>query len=399
LKVSIVGAGNAGIFTALYYSWYGRKKDLEVELIYNPDIPPEEVGQATLLGAPELLYQGTGGASALGTGFNYYDNHIHATPKTGILYEGFGKVNDKFIHAFPANTLAMHFCPCEVQRFALESGRFNVVEGNVPDPKEVDADYVFDCRGTPKDFTGYTTLKSPVNSVILGKPRWNTKADLWSRHVATPDGWAFVIPMDESSPSHNGAVGYLYNNKITKTEDAKKNFQQFFDVEVTGQKTFKSYMHMNPVDDRVILQGNRLFFLEPMESTATETYLEWARSTFGVIIEGKRTKDDAIKGMKKYIRQIQNFILWHYQFGSKYDTPFWEHAKNMLFHDPLFDKFLGKASTLKLEECEEVSFNNYNSGVTWKGDGYYSASLVYSVWPLMSFKNWHEGMNIYRTVT
>jgi len=399
LKVSIVGAGNAGIFTALYYSWYGRKKDLEVELIYNPDIPPEEVGQATLLGAPELLYQGTGGASALGTGFNYYDNHIHATPKTGILYEGFGKVNDKFIHAFPANTLAMHFCPCEVQRFALESGRFNVVEGNVPDPKEVDADYVFDCRGTPKDFTGYTTLKSPVNSVILGKPRWNTKADLWSRHVATPDGWAFVIPMDESSPSHNGAVGYLYNNKITKTEDAKKNFQQFFDVEVTGQKTFKSYMHMNPVDDRVILQGNRLFFLEPMESTATETYLEWARSTFGVIIEGKRTKDDAIKGMKKYIRQIQNFILWHYQFGSKYDTPFWEHAKNMLFHDHLFDKFLGKASTLKLEECEEVSFNNYNSGVTWKGDGYYSASLVYSVWPLMSFKNWHEGMNIYRTVT
>ena len=399
MKVSIVGAGNAGIFTALYYSWYGRKKDLEVELIYNPDIPPEEVGQATLLGAPELLYQGTGGASALGTGFNYYDNHIHATPKTGILYEGFGKVNDKFIHAFPANTLAMHFCPCEVQRFALESGRFNVVEGNVPDPKEVDADYVFDCRGTPKDFTGYTTLKSPVNSVILGKPRWNTKADLWSRHVATPDGWAFVIPMDESSPSHNGAVGYLYNNKITKTEDAKKNFQQFFDVEVTGQKTFKSYMHMNPVDDRVILQGNRLFFLEPMESTATETYLEWARSTFGVIVEGKRTKDDAIKGMKKYIRQIQNFILWHYQFGSKYDTPFWEHAKNMLFHDPLFDKFLGKASTLKLEECEEVSFNNYNSGVTWKGDGYYSASLVYSVWPLMSFKNWHEGMNIYRTVT
>ena len=78
MKVSIVGAGNAGIFTALYYSWYGKKKDLEVELIYNPDIPPEEVGQATLLGAPELLYKGTG--------FNYYDNHKHATPKTGILY-------------------------------------------------------------------------------------------------------------------------------------------------------------------------------------------------------------------------------------------------------------------------------------------------------------------------
>ena len=215
MKISIVGAGNAGCFTALYYSWYGRKKDLEVELIHDPNIAPQEVGQATLLGAPELL----------GTGFNYYDNHIHATPKTGILYEGFGKVNEKFIHAFPANTLAMHFCPCEVQKFALESGRFNVVEGNV-DPKDVDADYVFDCRGTPKDFTGYTKLQSPINAAILGKPKWDSK-ELWSRHVATPDGWAFVIPMDESSPSHNGAVGYLYNNKITKTEDAKKILGKF----------------------------------------------------------------------------------------------------------------------------------------------------------------------------
>ena len=355
MKVSIVGAGNAGIFTALYYSWYGRKKDLEVELIHDPNIPPEEVGQATLLGAPELL----------GAGFNYYDNHIHATPKTGILYEGFGKVNEKFIHAFPANTLAMHYCPCEVQKFALESGRFNVVESNVASPYNVDADYVFDCRGTPKNFTGYTKLKSPINSALLGKPKWDSK-ELWSRHVATPDGWAFVIPMEESSPSHNGAVGYLYNNKITKTEDAKKNFEQIFDVEVKRQKTFKNYMHMNPIDDRVILQGNRLFFLEPMESTATETYLEWARRTFRVIIEGELTKEDAVKGMKKYIKQIQNFILWHYQFGSKYDTPFWEHAKNILFHDPLFDKYLDMATSLKLEQCEEVTYSDYNSGVTWK---------------------------------
>ena len=385
MKVSIVGAGNAGVFTALYYSWYGRKKDLEVELIHDPNIPPEEVGQATLLGAPELI----------STKFNYYDNYIHATPKTGILYEGFGKVNEKFIHAFPTNTLAMHFCPCELQKFALESGRFNVVEDNV-DPKDVDADYVFDCRGTPKDFTGYSPLKSPVKAAILGKPKCDSK-ELWSIHVATPDGWAFVIPMDESSPSHNGAVGYLYNNKITKTEDAKKNFEQIFDVEVKRERTFKSYLHMNPIDDRVILQGNRLFFLEPMESTATETYLDWARATFRAIILKEHTKDDAIKDMKKYIRQVQNFILWHYQFGSKYDTPFWDHAKNILFHDPLFDKFLNKATTLKLEELEEETFSaTYNSGVTWKKDHYRSATFGYAVWPLMSFKNWYEGMTLYR---
>ena len=51
-KVSVVGGGNAGCITALYLSWY--KKELEVELIYNPDVPCERVGQASVLDPPKL---------------------------------------------------------------------------------------------------------------------------------------------------------------------------------------------------------------------------------------------------------------------------------------------------------------------------------------------------------
>ena len=79
MKVSVVGGGNAGVFTALYFAWYGQD---EVELIYNPQIPPERVGQATLLDPPKMLW------NALG--FNWYNNNINATMKSGILYEGFG---------------------------------------------------------------------------------------------------------------------------------------------------------------------------------------------------------------------------------------------------------------------------------------------------------------------
>ena len=46
MKVTVVGAGNGGSFTALHWGWYSRDKDVEVELIYNPDTPPERVGQA-----------------------------------------------------------------------------------------------------------------------------------------------------------------------------------------------------------------------------------------------------------------------------------------------------------------------------------------------------------------
>ena len=111
MKVSVVGGGNAGVFTALYLAWHGKKSNLEIELIYNPEIPPERVGQAALLSPPRLLFEATG--------FNWYDNQIHATFKSGILYEGFGKVNDKVIHPFPACNMAMHYCPWEMQRYVL----------------------------------------------------------------------------------------------------------------------------------------------------------------------------------------------------------------------------------------------------------------------------------------
>ena len=47
-KITVVGGGNAGCFTALYCAWMDKQKDFEVELIYDPEIPPERVGQATI---------------------------------------------------------------------------------------------------------------------------------------------------------------------------------------------------------------------------------------------------------------------------------------------------------------------------------------------------------------
>jgi len=360
LKVSIVGAGNAGCFTALYYSWHA--KDLEVELIHNPNNPPVTVGQGTIPGALELLHNTTR--------FNWHNNKVHATPKTGFLYEGWGKINYEVMHPFPAENMAMHFCPHEMQREILNSGRFKVIEDDV-DPKEVDADFVIDARGGMPD--EYTKLISPVNSAILGKPKWNTLENLYTEAVATPNGWTFVIPMDPSSPSIDGAVGYLYNNQITNTLEAEKNFGEFFDVEVTRHLTFESYVATNPiVDDRIFLQGNRLFFLEPLESTATEAYLHWTKEIYNAIMNGTKPN------IKKYIRRIQNFILWHYQFGSRYDTPFWDYAKSLISTDETFNKFLDASIDMSWDKAV---------GIT---------DIGYAQWPPSSFKYWHEGMTLYK---
>ena len=63
------------------------------------------------------------------------------------------------------------------------------------------------------------------------------------------------------SPSHDYCVGYCYNTSITTKQEAEKNFTELFDVEVKKHVGFINYVVDNPiVDDRIIMNGNRLFF-------------------------------------------------------------------------------------------------------------------------------------------
>jgi tryptophan halogenase len=373
-KVSVVGGGNAGCITALYLSWY--KKELEVELIYNPDIPCERVGQASVLDPPKLLWAATG--------FNWYHNPIHATFKSGILYEGWGQVNEEVYHGFPAHSMAMHFCPWEMQKHVLNSGHFKVIESDVLDVNNIDSDYVFDCRGKPEDYSEYDDLINPTNAAILAKPKWNTTEAFWSRHVTTPDGWSFIIPTHSDSPSHDYCVGYCYNSDITSKEDAEKNMLDMFDVEVKKHLSYKNYLAKNPIiDERIFLNGNRLFFLEPLESSSVQAYVECARYFVDYIITKREKVEQAAHSAKQYIRQLQNFVLWHYQFGSKYDTPFWNYAKKLSFKDKIFDAMV--------EYCKQTT----NRDILPKSyGGATSEASQYGQWPANSFKIWQDGMTI-----
>ena len=370
-KITVVGGGNAGCFTALYCAWMDKQKDFEVELIYDPEIPPERVGQATILEASALLWAATG--------FNWYDNKIHATMKSGILYENWGKT-DKLFHPFPADSMAIHYCPWEMQASILTSGRFKTTYKNLPELDDVDSDYIFDCSGKPDSYDNYEELINPINACILAEPNWSTAKNPWSRHVATPDGWCFVIPTRRKSPSFKYCVGYCYNSNITSQEEAEENFLNMFDVSVTKHVQFKNYVAKEPViDNRIFLNGNRLFFLEPLESSSTQTYIEMARAVFDYYLQGRVSAVHVKEDITEYIKKLQNFVLWHYQFGSKYDTPFWEYAKTLTFKDETFDKFLGYS---KISDCIPITYG----GTT--------QNKLYGQWPAYSFKNWNEGMTL-----
>jgi len=390
MKIAIIGSGNAGVWTALHYGYWTRNdKDIEVELIYDPEIDAFPVGQGTTLPVVELL--------SLACGTDWYQNEIRATPKLGILYENFSGVNTSIYHSFPLANLAMQADPKYLQKYILNSGLFAVKEENVIDLDTVDADVIFDCRGNVnKDDIEYESLYCPVNSVLLATSTTNDHAQNWTRSVATPDGWTFVIPNTTETTSY----GYLYNKDITSLETANTNFGELFDKEFPNEmKTvnlpFESYMVKEPIridsnGRKIILNGNRLSFLEPMEATAIGFYLTVAEFTFDWVLDKSNSNlsqkaempmniyemQNVTSNIKKHIHEIHTFILWHYTRGSVYETPFWRTAQaetTAIFEQPNapFQQLIDLVKSLDYIDCR-------------------SSSIIFGQWPTSSIKAWYD---------
>ena len=371
MKIAIIGGGNAGVWTALHYAYYAHK-NIEIELIHDPDVETFPVGQGMTPGLSRLLY--------FACDINWYYNEIRATPKLGILYENWSKRTPNLFHEFPFHESAMQADPKYLQKYILNSGLFTVKEGNVTDLDTVDADVIFDCRGnTKKNDIEYESLYCPVNSVLLAIGPQN-EPQLWSKHVATSDGWTFVIPNTEKTLSY----GYLYNSNITSEKEAKANFRELFEHEdEIVNLPFKSYLAKEPlrIDSsgrKIILNGNRLSFFEPMEATAILSYLKVATVTFPwVMSEYDRVPREAVMLIKNFYYEIQKFILYHYIKGSVYDTPFWRDAQTKttaIFEQP-DEKFQSLINYVKSTDYIDLKQNDND----------------YGPWNLYSIKRWYEG--------
>jgi tryptophan halogenase len=365
MKITVLGAGSSGCFTALHYGcWTQGNPNIEVELIHDPNILPTPVGIGTLLGVTELLWKSFE--------IDWHNNPIGAVPKTGILYEGWGKKQEEIFTPFPFSHLALHFSPKKLQEYILDEGKarglFSVCEGNVKGYGDVDSDYIFDCRGTPTDWGEYEAVDNPLNTALISEVDGIEGNRLWTRAVATPDGWTFKIPQTSNTTS----VGYLYNDSISSEDEARENFCDIFGVkEILKKLEFKNYVAKQPIiDKRVILNGNRLFFIEPLEATSLEVHLDWCKFVWDWIIDRRVNAAAAAKRIRVRVEEIKNYILWHYQFGSKYDTPFWDYAKDFKISDGRFHKCISTIGTPQ----------------------FFNQDWDYGQWKPWNFKFWHDGV-------
>mgnify|MGYP003108870109 FL=1 len=316
-KLAIVGAGQAGCLTALHFYKWAHSID-DITIYHDPDTPMEETGQGTTLSVPELLTHTLG--------INLIDNNpIKATIKSGLLYEGWSN-GDPISSPFTGSGLGYHYIPKLLSEVVLNSGKFKVETKKIVDPEsEIDSDWIFDCRGRLHNNSETSNeLVNPLNSVLLSNvPEVDPKLN-YTRCVATPNGWTFVIPNFDST-----SYGYLYNKDITTKEDATVDFKERFGVDTVKNLEFRNYMEDSIWSgERTVLNGNRFCFLEPLEATSTDSYLSVARHAFDHIV-GSESKDNVNFGVQRLMRQNEKFILSHYWSNSIYDTPFWEYAKNL----------------------------------------------------------------------
>jgi len=368
-KIAIIGAGNAGCISALNLHYLKETEDYdeyEIEIYHDPTAPIERVGQGTQINVLETI-------------FDILDldwvqkNSIKATTKHGIRYKGWGKENHDFFHLFRNGSIAMHYVPKLLSQQVLESGLFNVVEKTITNPEnEIDATYIMDCRGGPDELDdSYDILTNPINSVILARKEGANPNLLWTEHIATPNGWVFVIPNHDSV-----SYGYLYNNTITTKEDAERDFVERFDVEPNDYLSFNNYVAKDIWrGEKTILNGNSYSFIEPLEAVASTVHQNISECLYGVLINDA-SREEMNESIYKELIQIQDFILWHYKNGSIYDTPFWNHAQSLQYTN-------NNGLIEHIQKCVELPniINSDNLSDDFEYD-----------WVPHSFKNWYNNV-------
>jgi len=336
LNIAVIGTGTAGI-TTLSHLLAWLPQSCTITSVYDPDIPILGIGESTTTTIPEVLYYGAG-FSLL-----HDSNELDCTVKNGVRYVNW---RDKdFFTTIPPPHYAMHFNNFKIKEVCFEKftnkwgEKFKIIQGKIDKilnesdkaviclpEQRLEFDYIIDCRGYPEEYSDYELLDTiPVNHCVVHtiqeKGDWN-----YTYHTATPDGWMFGIPLQTRQ-----GWGYLYNDNITSREQALDNQAKILGIDKASLNTrefsFKNYRAKKFVDNRLIKNGNRALFYEPLEALSGWFYDRVVRAFFDVAFTKQLSEAAANEMLASVAEDYELFICYMYHGGSKYDTEFWQQTK------------------------------------------------------------------------
>jgi len=341
-KLAVIGTGTAGILSLSHALAFLNGHEWEVYSLYDPNTPILGIGESTTAAIPFLLGKGANFSMMEDAPF------LETTVKYGVRYVDW-RPNDVWSR-FPVPHYGIHFNNHFLHDFAEQrfkevwKDKFKVIYCKVTDVIDMKDhaivksehpdykfDWVIDCRGWPTDYTDYEMSEAiPVNSAavhVIDEPGdWE-----YTYHKAMPNGWMFGIPLT----SRQG-WGYLYNSDVTSldqiVDDMSKHFKKNKRELNLRTFDFKNYIAKNCITGRVIKNGNRAMFLEPLEALSGFYYSEVMRNMFDVMFfteftgQGK-SEEQANKDLYTLGKTLEMFNSYVYHGGSIYDTPFWRMAK------------------------------------------------------------------------
>jgi len=346
MRIAVLGGGTAGFIAAAHLSRH--LPQAELLHVFDSRIPTIGVGEGTTPRFPGWFEEVTG------LGFPHLAERCGATLKKGSRYEGWGSNGTTFVHRFqPVRLIAYHFDAAAVVQVLGEHVRATQIDARVDqlhsladgvrvrldDGTRHLCDYVFDARGLPRDGAGsaedFIHLDwIPTGRAMIRRLRPQGSSGV-SRIVARPHGWVFQIPLRDWT-----SCGYVFNPRVSSDTEVAADLTAFLHEEgivaweQRGAPSFPNFIRRRMFDGRVFWVGNAASFIEPLEATTIGHAIVQVRSATRWMVEegqGRCADPDQVEtfngAMLSYVCCDSLFVAWHYACGSRWDTPFWQYAR------------------------------------------------------------------------
>jgi tryptophan halogenase len=355
MRIAVLGGGTAGFIAAAHVTHH--LPHAELVHVFDSRIPTIGVGEGTTPRFPHWFEEVTG------LSFPHLAERCGATLKCGSRYEGWGEHGTDFVHRFqPVRLFAYHFDAATVVEVIGEHVRGQRIDARVEDVQSAaDAvrvqldngatlvcDYLFDARGFPKDRNNVAVAEDIIRldwiptgrATIRRLPPQKLLQDRQavSRVVARRHGWIFQIPLRDWT-----SCGYVFNPRLSSDSEVADDLTAFLHGEgftaweQRAAPRFPNFIRRTLFDGRIFLAGNAASFIEPLEATTIGHAIAQVRAATQWIADvgqGSRAEPDEAaafnRTMVDYMCRDSLFVAWHYSCGSRWDTPFWNHARGGL---------------------------------------------------------------------
>lgn len=337
-RIGIIGVGTAGIVSICsIIPWVSN--DWDVVSIYDPDLKILGIGESTNPNFVQTLETGIGFENIADIA------RLDGTLKFGTKYKKWR--NDDWVNPLFGAGYALHFNNFKLKEFAFERfkemwpKKFKTLEGKVTNVTtgfkcvnvEINGiverfDYIIDCRGFPTDFSNYVISDcSPVNSCIVHDMPPNDQ-EMYTEHIATKNGWMFGIPLTERT-----TYGYLYNKNLTSREDAISDMEDLLSTKLAKKPieySFQAYYIKKIFSNRILSNGNRALFFEPLSASSIYMYIFAADLFISHLNNPMKYSEGYVNSsFETGAKSLEDMISFLYHGGSTFDTPFWHHAKEL----------------------------------------------------------------------